>query len=39
MRAQFQDAAAVTAGQGQAVTIAGVEVGLVGGVALHDGPW
>ncbi len=37
VRAQFQDAAAVTAGQGQAVTIAGVEVGLVGGVELQHG--
>ena len=37
VRAQFQDASAVTAGQGQAVTIAGVEVGLIGGVTLQHG--
>jgi phospholipid/cholesterol/gamma-HCH transport system substrate-binding protein len=37
VKAPFASAAAVTAGQGQAVTIAGVEVGLVGGVALQDG--
>ncbi len=37
VRAQFQTAAAVTAGQGQAVTIAGVPVGLVGGVTLAGG--
>jgi phospholipid/cholesterol/gamma-HCH transport system substrate-binding protein len=35
--AQFATAAAVTAGQGQAVTIAGVQVGQVGGVSLQDG--
>ncbi len=33
----FADAAAVTAGQGQSVTIAGVEVGLIGGVQLEHG--
>ncbi|MGO9753485.1 MAG: MlaD family protein [Solirubrobacteraceae bacterium] len=37
VKAEFQAAAAVTAGQGQAVTIAGVAVGLVGGVALQHG--
>lgn len=37
VRARFATAAAVTAGQGQAVTIAGVQVGLVGGVSLQDG--
>jgi phospholipid/cholesterol/gamma-HCH transport system substrate-binding protein len=37
VRAPFATAAAVTAGQGQAVTIAGVQVGQVGGVSLHDG--
>jgi phospholipid/cholesterol/gamma-HCH transport system substrate-binding protein len=37
VRAQFATAAAVTAGQGQAVTIAGVQVGQVGGVSLHNG--
>lgn len=37
VRAQFQSGSAVTAGQGQAVTIAGVQVGLVGGVSLVDG--
>ncbi|MGA2013002.1 MAG: MlaD family protein [Solirubrobacteraceae bacterium] len=37
VRAQFSTAAAVTAGQGQAVTIAGVQVGQVGGVSLVNG--
>jgi phospholipid/cholesterol/gamma-HCH transport system substrate-binding protein len=37
VKAEFQTAAAVTAGQGQAVTIAGVTVGLVGGVTLQHG--
>jgi phospholipid/cholesterol/gamma-HCH transport system substrate-binding protein len=37
VRAPFATAAAVTSGQGQAVTIAGVQVGQVGGVALHNG--
>jgi phospholipid/cholesterol/gamma-HCH transport system substrate-binding protein len=37
VRAPFATAAAVTAGQGQAVTIAGVQVGQVGGVSLHNG--
>ena len=37
VRAVFADAAAVTAGQGQSVTIAGVEVGLIGGVQLEHG--
>ncbi len=37
VRADFATAAAVTSGQGQAVTIAGVQVGQVGGVSLHDG--
>ena len=37
VRAQFATAAAVTAGQVQAVTIAGVQVGQVGGVSLQDG--
>ena len=37
VKAQFASAAAVTSGQGQAVTIAGVEVGQVGGVSLQDG--
>ncbi len=36
-KAVFADAAAVTAGQGQSVTIAGVEVGLIGGVQLEHG--
>ena len=35
--AQFQTGAAVTAGQGQTVDIAGVEVGQVGGVKLENG--
>lgn len=37
VNAVFADAAAVTAGQGQSVDIAGVEVGLVGGVRLEHG--
>jgi phospholipid/cholesterol/gamma-HCH transport system substrate-binding protein len=37
VRAQFATAAAVTSGQGQAVTIAGVQVGQIGGVSLQDG--
>ena len=37
VRAEFASAAAVTPGQGQAVTIAGVQVGLVGGVQLENG--
>jgi phospholipid/cholesterol/gamma-HCH transport system substrate-binding protein len=37
VRAEFSSAAAVTAGQGQAVTIAGVPVGSVGGVTLQSG--
>jgi phospholipid/cholesterol/gamma-HCH transport system substrate-binding protein len=37
VKAQFSTAAAVTGGQGQAVTIAGVQVGQVGGVSLQDG--
>jgi phospholipid/cholesterol/gamma-HCH transport system substrate-binding protein len=37
VKAPFATAAAVTAGQGQAVTIAGVQVGQVGGVSLQDG--
>ena len=35
--AQFTSAAAVTSGQGQAVTIAGVQVGQVGGISLQEG--
>jgi len=37
VKAQFATAAAVTGGQGQAVTIAGVQVGQVGGVSLQAG--
>ena len=37
VKAPFVTAAAVTPGQGQAVTIAGVQVGLVGGVQLENG--
>ncbi len=37
VKAQFASAAAVTQGQGQAVAIAGVQVGQVGGIALKDG--
>jgi phospholipid/cholesterol/gamma-HCH transport system substrate-binding protein len=37
VNAQFSNAAAITSGQGQAVTIAGVQVGQVGGVAVQDG--
>jgi phospholipid/cholesterol/gamma-HCH transport system substrate-binding protein len=37
VRAQFSTGAAVTAGQGQTVDIAGVEVGQIGGVSYQDG--
>jgi phospholipid/cholesterol/gamma-HCH transport system substrate-binding protein len=37
VRAQFATAAAVTAGQGQAVAVAGVQVGQVGSITLRDG--
>jgi phospholipid/cholesterol/gamma-HCH transport system substrate-binding protein len=37
VKAQFATAAAVTAGQGQTIDIAGVEVGQVGGVKLENG--
>ncbi len=37
VNAQFSTASAVTAGQGQTVDIAGVEVGQVGGVTLQNG--
>jgi phospholipid/cholesterol/gamma-HCH transport system substrate-binding protein len=37
VRAPFSNAAAVTPGQGQAVTIAGVQVGQVGAVNLENG--
>jgi phospholipid/cholesterol/gamma-HCH transport system substrate-binding protein len=37
VKAPFAEAAAVTPGQGQAVTIAGVQVGQVGAVTLQDG--
>lgn len=37
VKAQFATGAAVTAGQGQAITIAGVQVGQVGGVTLQNG--
>ena len=37
VNADFATAAAVTSGQGQAVTIAGVQVGQIGGVSLQDG--
>jgi phospholipid/cholesterol/gamma-HCH transport system substrate-binding protein len=37
VRAQFATGAAVTAGQGQSVDVAGVQVGLVGGVKLQNG--
>ncbi len=37
INAEFQTAQAVQAGQGQSVTIAGVRVGLISGVHLHDG--
>ncbi len=37
VKAEFQTGAAVTAGQGQAVTIAGVTVGQIGGVTLQNG--
>jgi phospholipid/cholesterol/gamma-HCH transport system substrate-binding protein len=35
--ADFSEASAVTAGQGQAVTIAGVPIGQIGGVTLRNG--
>jgi phospholipid/cholesterol/gamma-HCH transport system substrate-binding protein len=35
--ADFTEASAVTSGQGQAITIAGVQVGQIGGVHLKDG--
>lgn len=37
VKAVFSTASAVESGQGQSVTIAGVEVGLIGGVQLEDG--
>ena len=37
VKAPFSTAAAVTSGQGQAITIAGVQVGQVGGVSLQNG--
>jgi phospholipid/cholesterol/gamma-HCH transport system substrate-binding protein len=37
VQAPFATAAAVTSGQGQAVTIAGVQVGQIGGVSLRNG--
>jgi phospholipid/cholesterol/gamma-HCH transport system substrate-binding protein len=37
VNAQFSTAAAITSGQGQAVTIAGVQVGQIGGVTAQDG--
>ncbi len=37
VHAEFSTAAAVTAGQGQSVDIAGVQVGQVGGVSLQNG--
>ncbi|HLI59979.1 MAG TPA: MlaD family protein [Solirubrobacteraceae bacterium] len=37
VNADFSEASAVTAGQGQAVTIAGVPIGQVGGVSLRNG--
>src|SRR6202012_1112951 len=35
--AEFSEASAVTSGQGQPVTIAGVQVGRVGAISLRDG--
>lgn len=35
--AEFSEASAVTSGQGQPVTIAGVQVGKIGSIALRDG--
>jgi phospholipid/cholesterol/gamma-HCH transport system substrate-binding protein len=37
VQARFSEASAVTSGQGQAITIAGVQVGQIGGVHLQDG--
>jgi phospholipid/cholesterol/gamma-HCH transport system substrate-binding protein len=37
VKAEFADGAAITSGQGQAVDIAGVQVGQIGGVQLQNG--
>jgi phospholipid/cholesterol/gamma-HCH transport system substrate-binding protein len=37
VNADFSEASAVTSGQGQAITIAGVQVGQVGGISLKNG--
>jgi phospholipid/cholesterol/gamma-HCH transport system substrate-binding protein len=37
VKAEFSEASAVTAGQGQAIDVAGVQVGQVGGVTLQGG--
>ena len=37
VKADFASASAVTTGQGQTIDIAGVEVGQIGGVAVHNG--
>jgi phospholipid/cholesterol/gamma-HCH transport system substrate-binding protein len=37
VKADFTEASAVTSGQGQAVTIAGVPIGQVGGVSVKNG--
>jgi phospholipid/cholesterol/gamma-HCH transport system substrate-binding protein len=37
VKAEFQTGAAITSGQGQAVTVAGVQVGQIGGVTLQRG--
>jgi phospholipid/cholesterol/gamma-HCH transport system substrate-binding protein len=37
VHARFSTGAAITSGQGQAVTIAGVQVGQIGGISLKDG--
>ena len=37
INAEFSEAAAVTSGQGQPITIAGVQVGKIGSITLRDG--
>jgi phospholipid/cholesterol/gamma-HCH transport system substrate-binding protein len=37
VHARFSTGSAITSGQGQAVTIAGVQVGQIGGISLKDG--
>ena len=37
VKAQFSSGAAITSGQGQAVDVAGVQVGQIGGISVSDG--